>query len=144
MGLNEEKTTIVNLTYTDVQTKRAEDILNTIIAVYRKNWLDDKNQMTVSTSRFITERLGVIEHELGDVDKDISSFKSANLLPDVETAAQQYMQKSSDLRQADPGSQLTPLHRTVYPQQSRRQSEQEPGVAIQYRYRQSGHRAADC
>ena len=53
--------------------------------------------MTVSTSRFITERLGVIEHELGDVDKDISSFKSANLLPDVETAAQQYMQKSSDL-----------------------------------------------
>lgn len=97
VGLNEEKTTIVNLTYTDVQTKRAEDILNTIIAVYRKNWLDDKNQMTVSTSRFITERLGVIEHELGDVDKDISSFKSANLLPDVETAAQQYMQKSSDL-----------------------------------------------
>ena len=79
VGLNEEKTTIVNLTYTDVQTKRAEDILNTIIAVYRKNWLDDKNQMTVSTSRFITERLGVIEHELGDVDKDISSFKSANL-----------------------------------------------------------------
>ena len=27
------------------------------------------SQMTVSTSRFITERLGVIEHELGDVDK---------------------------------------------------------------------------
>lgn len=97
VGLNEEKTTIVNLTYTDVQTKRAEDILNTIIAVYRKNWLDDKNQMTVSTSHFITERLGVIERELGDVDKDISSFKSRNLLPDVETAAQQYMQKSGDV-----------------------------------------------
>lgn len=97
VGLNEEKTTIVNLTYTDVQTKRAEDILNTIIAVYRKNWLDDKNQMTVSTSHFITERLGVIERELGDVDNDISSFKSRNLLPDVETAAQQYMQKSGDV-----------------------------------------------
>ena len=97
VGLSEEKATIVDLTYKDLNTKRAEDVLNTIIAVYRKNWLDDKNQMTVSTSRFITERLGVIEHELGDVDKDISSFKSANLLPDVETAAQQYMQKSSDL-----------------------------------------------
>lgn len=97
VGLNEEKTTIVNLTYTDVQTKRAEDILNTIISVYRKNWMEDKNQMTVSTSHFITERLGVIERELGDVDKDISSFKSRNLLPDVETAAQQYMQKSGDV-----------------------------------------------
>lgn len=97
VGLNEEKTTIVNLTYTDVQTKRAEDILNTIISVYRKNWIEDKNQMTVSTSHFVTERLGVIERELGDVDKDISSFKSRNLLPDVETAAQQYMQKSGDV-----------------------------------------------
>lgn len=97
VGLNEEKTTIVNLTYTDVQTQRAEDVLNTIISVYRKNWIEDKNQMTVSTSHFITERLGVIERELGDVDNDISSFKSRNLLPDVETAAQQYMQKSGDV-----------------------------------------------
>ena len=97
VSLSEEKATIIDLSYKDVLAKRAEDVLNTIIAVYRKNWLDDKNQMTVSTSRFITERLGVIEHELGDVDKDISSFKSANLLPDVETAAQQYMQKSSDV-----------------------------------------------
>lgn len=72
-------------------------MLNTIISVYRKNWMEDKNQMTVSTSHFITERLGVIERELGDVDKDISSFKSRNLLPDVETAAQQYMQKSGDV-----------------------------------------------
>ena len=94
--LSEEKATVIDLSYKDVLTKRAEDILNTIIAVYRKNWMDDKNQMTISTSHFITERLGVIERELGDVDKDISSFKSSNLLPDVEAAAQQYMQKSTD------------------------------------------------
>ncbi len=94
--LSEEKSTVIDLSYKDVLTKRAEDILNTIIAVYRKNWMDDKNQMTISTSHFITERLGVIERELGDVDKNISSFKSSNLLPDVEAAAQQYMQKSSE------------------------------------------------
>ena len=95
-SLSEEKATVIDLTYKDVLTTRAEDILNTIIAVYRKNWMDDKNQMTVSTSHFITERLGVIERELGDVDKNISSFKSANLLPDVEAAAQQFMQKSTE------------------------------------------------
>ena len=96
-SLSEEKATVIDITYKDVITKRAEDVINTIIAVYRKNWLDDKNQVTVSTSHFITERLGVIERELGDVDKDISSFKSSNLLPDVEAAAQQYMQKSSEV-----------------------------------------------
>ena len=95
-SLSEEKATVIDLTYKDVLTNRAEDILNTIIAVYRKNWMDDKNQMTISTSHFITERLGVIERELGDVDKNISSFKSANQLPDVEAAAQLFMQKSSE------------------------------------------------
>ena len=96
-SLNEVKSTVIDITYKDVLPKRAEDVINTVITVYRKNWLDDKNQMTVSTSHFITERLGVIERELGDVDKNISSFKSSHLLPDVETAAQQYMQKSSDV-----------------------------------------------
>ena len=93
---NSEKTTIVDLAYTDVLTSRAEDVLNAIIDVYRKKWLDDKNQMTVSTSRFITDRLGVIERELGDVDQNISSFKSAHLLPDVETASQMYMAKRQE------------------------------------------------
>lgn len=96
-SISEEKATVIDLTYKDQLTQRAEDVLNTIISVYRKNWMEDKNQMTVSTSHFITDRLGVIERELGDVDKDISSFKSRNLLPDVETAAQQYMQKSGDV-----------------------------------------------
>ncbi len=93
---SDEKSTIIDLTYQDVNIERAEDVLNTLIAVYRKSWLDDKNQMTVSTSQFITERLGVIERELGDVEKDISSFKSSHLMPDVESAAQQYVSKSNE------------------------------------------------
>ena len=96
-SLSDVKSTVIDLTYKDVLSKRAEDVINTIITVYRKNWLEDKNQMTISTSHFITERLGVIERELGDVDTNISAFKSSNLLPDVEAAAQQYMQKSTEV-----------------------------------------------
>lgn len=97
VSLSDEKATIIDLSYKDVLTKRAEDVLNTIITVYRKNWMDDKNQMTVSTSHFITDRLGVIERELGDVDRNISSYKSAHLMPDVDAVAQQYMAKSQDV-----------------------------------------------
>lgn len=97
VSLSDDKATIIDLTYKDALTKRAEDVLNTIIAVYRKNWMDDKNQMTVSTSHFITDRLGVIERELGDVDRNISSYKSAHLMPDVDAVAQQYMAKSQDV-----------------------------------------------
>ena len=44
---------------------------------------------------FINERLGVIERELGNVDEDISSYKSEHLLPDVQVASNLYMNQSS-------------------------------------------------
>lgn len=74
---------------------RAEDILNTVIAVYNENWVKDKNQVAVSTSLFISDRLAVIEGELGNVDENISSYKSEHLLPDVQAASNLYMAQSS-------------------------------------------------
>ena len=96
VALNDDKSTIINLTFKDVNTQRAEDVLNTLIAVYNENWIKDRNQVAVSTSMFINERLGVIERELGNVEEDISSFKSRNLLPDVQAAASMYMSQSSE------------------------------------------------
>lgn len=96
VALNDEKSTVVNLTFTDVCTQRAEDVLNTVIAVYNENWIKDKNQIAVSTSAFIGDRLGVIEQELGNVDENISSYKSEHLLPDVQAAASMYMAQSNE------------------------------------------------
>ena len=94
--LNDEKTSVVNLSFQDVCIQRAEDVLNTVIAVYNENWVKDKNQIAVSSSLFINERLGVIEQELGHVDENISSYKSEHLLPDVQAAASMYMTQSSE------------------------------------------------
>lgn len=96
MTLNDEKSTVINLSFKDVCIQRAEDVLNTIIAVYNENWIKDKNQIAVSTSAFISDRLGVIEQELGNVDENISSYKSEHLLPDVQAAASMYMAQSSE------------------------------------------------
>lgn len=94
--LSDEKSTVINLSFKDVCIQRAEDILNTVIAVYNENWIKDKNQIAVSTSAFISDRLGVIEQELGNVDENISSYKSEHLLPDVQAAASMYMAQSSE------------------------------------------------
>ena len=96
--LNNDKATIIDLTFRDVCIQRAEEILNTLIAVYNENWIKDKNQIAVSTSMFINDRLGVIEGELGHVDENISTFKSENLLPDVQAASQLYMTESSQAK----------------------------------------------
>ena len=106
---DDEKSNIITLTYNDVSTQRAEDVLNTLIAVYNENWVKDKNQIAVSTSMFINERLGVIEGELVNVDNDISSYKSQHLLPDVQAAANMYMTQAS---QAD--ASIKELNNQVY------------------------------
>lgn len=94
--LSDEKASVINLSYKDVCIPRAEDVLNTLISVYNENWVKDKNQIAVSTSMFINERLGMIEGELGNVDQDISSYKSQHLLPDVQAASSMYMSQSSE------------------------------------------------
>lgn len=82
-----EKGTVINLTIQDASIQRASDVLNGVIDVYNENWVKDKNQIAVSTSNFINERLGVIEQELGHVDTDISSYKSTHLIPDIQATA---------------------------------------------------------
>lgn len=98
-SLNNKNATVIDMSYDDVSTRRAEDILNTLIAVYNENWVKDKNQIAVSTSRFIDERLKVIEAELGDVDSNISSFKSEHLIPDINAATGMYMQNVNQASQ---------------------------------------------
>lgn len=94
VSLSDEEGTVLKLALSDQSPQRADDVLNTLIGVYNESWIRDKNQITVSTSNFINERLGVIEGELGNVDSDISSYKSANLVPDVEAAASMYMSQN--------------------------------------------------
>lgn len=85
---------IVDLVYTDVNTERADAVLSTLLDVYNEDWVEDKNQVAVATTRFIQDRLAVIEKELGNVDSDISEYKEENLIPDVSQASSAYMTKA--------------------------------------------------
>lgn len=99
VNLADKNSDIIALSIKDVSTQRAQDILNTLIAVYNENWVRDKNQIANSTSVFINDRLRVIEGELAGVDSDISAYKSENMIPDVGAAATMYMQQSTVLNQ---------------------------------------------
>jgi tyrosine-protein kinase Etk/Wzc len=99
VSLGDKNADVINLAIKDVSTQRAQDVLNTLIAVYNENWINDKNQIANSTSVFISDRLSMIESELAGVDSDISAFKSENMIPDVEAAATMYMQESTVLNQ---------------------------------------------
>lgn len=88
---------VIDLSMKDVSAERAVDVLNTIVDVYNENWIQDKNKVAVATSRFIDERLRLIESELGSVDSDIFKFKSEHRVPDLEEAAKLQMKQSTDI-----------------------------------------------
>ena len=94
-SLSGKNTTVIDLTYKDVNIQRADDVLWMIINVYNENWIKDKNIISTSANEFINERLSIIEQELGAVDRTIVSFRSSHRLPDNNTVSQD-MQLSTE------------------------------------------------
>lgn len=95
----DKNSTIIDIRYRDYSASRAEDILNTLVAVYNENWVKERNQRMVNTNNFIKERLGVIEQELGDVEQNISDYKSEHLLPDVQQVGSMAMSQANAAEQ---------------------------------------------
>lgn len=86
---------ILSLQIVDPIPQRAVDILNTVVSIYNENWIKQKAEVAESTSRFINDRLNVIEQELGSVDSDISNYKTSHGVPDVSAASSMFMQQAS-------------------------------------------------
>lgn len=88
---------VMTLTMVDASPRRADDVLNMLITVYNENWVKDMNQMAVSTSFFINDRLTAVEDELSKVDKDISNYKTKNKMPSVDASSTMYMTATTDI-----------------------------------------------
>lgn len=93
----EKESDVLNISFNDISAERAVDVLNGVMNVYNENWVNDRNRIATSTSEFIKERLATLEQDLGDVDDDISSYKSRNLMPDVTSTSSLYMAQSGEV-----------------------------------------------
>lgn len=87
VNLAAKQTTIIALNFTDHSVRRSDDVLNMLISAYNDDWVKYMNESAMNTSKFIAERLDVIERELGVVDTDIEQFKSENKLMDIQMEA---------------------------------------------------------
>ena len=90
----DEESSILNLALKDNSPERAEDVLNMLITVYNEEAIKDKNQVAVNTANFISERLIIIENELGGVESELESFKQRNQVIDIASSASMYMTES--------------------------------------------------
>ena len=102
----EQEAPILSLSLKDNSPIKAEDMLNTIIAIYNEESIKDKNQIAINTANFINERLIIIENDLGVVEKDLEQFKIANQMINgvaptagrYETEAIKYSQDAMELQ----------------------------------------------
>ena len=85
---------VIHISLDDTNTERAVDELQAVIDCYNENWIKDRNQISVATSNFIDERLGVIESELGNVDSQISDYQAEHQLPSSGAASEAYFQRT--------------------------------------------------
>ncbi|MBD5311505.1 MAG: polysaccharide biosynthesis tyrosine autokinase [Bacteroides sp.] len=99
VDLVDQEAEVIKLSIDDVSKARANDILNAIIDIYNSNWIENRNLMAVSTSKFIDDRLKVIEEELGIVDSDISDFQARHRVIDPRQMAEAQMSVNANIEE---------------------------------------------
>ncbi|WP_254412296.1 GumC family protein [Dyadobacter diqingensis] len=105
------KSTVIELTYEDVSVQRGKDVLNKLLDVYVQSSLSDKNSEASNTLKFIETRLGLITGELGDVEKDVESYKTTKGITDISAESQLFLEniKENDAKLNEVNTQISIL-----------------------------------
>ena len=91
----DEQSTVLDITYRDYSTPKAELVLTLILQVYKEKWLEGKRLAALNTSRFIDSRLELLEHDLDIVDDSIAQYKSRYGITDLGHVSDLYLQQQS-------------------------------------------------
>ena len=84
------KTSNISLGISIENPFRGEDILNKMVYEFIQMNLDDQNRAAQDKIYFIEERLGKVSGELGDVEKNLASYQSSNLMVGGQEASGNY------------------------------------------------------
>ena len=93
-----KQASIITISMKSSVPKKAEDVINTLIAVYEKDAIDDKRGIAESTGQFIDNRLEIISEELSEVDRNIEKFKKDNKIYDIVSEAEQTITESAQYK----------------------------------------------
>ena len=94
VSLSGKESSVVVLKMTDTDPDRASMVIRALINVYDEVWLANKNRAAVNTTKFINERLEVIERDLATVEEALRKYKSSNNLTDMKAISQLYLDES--------------------------------------------------
>jgi predicted transcriptional regulator YheO len=100
MVVSSRDASIIEIKCKDVSKQRATDIINAVIAEYRKESDEDKDAQAAVSEKYVTERLASLENELKTLDYRVADYKSKTMMPDLEVMAKAYAEGAKDISQA--------------------------------------------
>ena len=100
MVVSSRDASIIEIKCKDVSKQRATDIINAVIAEYRKESNEDQDAQAAVSERYVLERLASLESELKTLDNRVAEYKSKTLMPDLEVMAKAYADGAKDISQA--------------------------------------------
>lgn len=83
VAFQNQKSTVLRLTIEDAIPAKGKAILSKLLEAYTYSAIADKNRESTNTIEFINERLRLITNELGDVERDVESYKSERGITDL-------------------------------------------------------------
>ena len=97
IAVSSRDASVIDIKYKDVSKQRATDIINAIIAEYRKESNDDKDAQAAVSEQYVLERLASLEGELKTLDNRVADYKSKTMMPDLEVMAKVYAESAKDI-----------------------------------------------
>ena len=95
VSLSGKESSVAVLKVTDSDPKRAANVINSLLDVYDEAWISNMNRSAVNTTKFLNERLEIIERDLATVEDALKNYKSTNNLTDIKAVSQLYLSESS-------------------------------------------------
>ena len=90
---------IIDIKYKDVSKQRATDVINAIIAEYRKELTEERDREMAVSEQYVIERLASLQTELKTLDQRVADYKSKTMVPDLEVMAKVYAEGAKDISQ---------------------------------------------
>ncbi len=134
IGATSKKTSIIRLGLEADNVKKAQDLLTTLIAIFNKEAVNDKNIEAMNTAAFVDERLAVIADELEVVEKNVQKYKQDNNLTDISSEAKLFLEQlgESEAKRIETQIQMNVIqYLENYVQDEKNKDKMIPGVGLE-------------
>jgi capsular exopolysaccharide synthesis family protein len=96
---SEENSNVLTITSVSSVPEKAQDIINTLIDIYNRNSINEKNFTASNTIAFIEERQGDLFHELESAESELESYNKQQGIVDLKSQQQIALSSTSDYDQ---------------------------------------------